>query len=96
MLIILLYTLNDRLGWWTGESLYFVGTKSANSASKELFLGMNPITIYLGHEVFNHVPMQWPVDATSHWKLMLMNVWGAAFWTLVAYYMHMCDFYVTI
>jgi hypothetical protein len=57
---------------------------------------MNPITLYLGHEVFSHIPMQWQVTDNSHAALLAMNVWGSVFWTLVGYYMHVCKFYVSI
>ncbi|XP_071108203.1 heparan-alpha-glucosaminide N-acetyltransferase-like [Haliotis cracherodii] len=58
--------------------------------------GLNPILIYVGHEVFaNRSPVHFPVVHT-HAAQLAMSAWGTFFWFLVSLYLYVKDIIVTI
>ncbi|KAL8570424.1 hypothetical protein ACOMHN_035842 [Nucella lapillus] len=71
VLLTVLYLIIDRLGWWDGQPF--------------IYPGMNSIVVYFCHSIFWRVlPINWEVEEV-HWKLLLQDVWGTAFWLIVAY-----------
>ncbi|CAF1143960.1 unnamed protein product [Adineta steineri] len=71
IILTILYLLVDVWNWFTGEPF--------------LWLGMNSIVIYVGHEVCSNMfPVQFKVEETRHWQLMTMHLYGVMFWTIVA------------
>uniref|UniRef100_A0A914VNC1 DUF5009 domain-containing protein n=1 Tax=Plectus sambesii TaxID=2011161 RepID=A0A914VNC1_9BILA len=78
---VLYYTIDDK-EWWCGEPFYFVG--------------MNSILLYVGHEVFEKcLPVQWEVPM-NHSAQLFMSLWGASFWTVIAYAFHLNKFYLSL
>lgn len=66
-----LYVVIDLLDWWGGQPFNFPG--------------MNSIVVYFCHSMFWRVlPINWAVEEV-HWKLLLQDVWGCAFWCIVAF-----------
>uniref|UniRef100_A0A914WJY0 DUF5009 domain-containing protein n=1 Tax=Plectus sambesii TaxID=2011161 RepID=A0A914WJY0_9BILA len=81
-IIIIFYIIIDELELWQGEPFYFVG--------------MNSLIIYLGHGIFGqYLPVQWTVG-DDHASKLYMHIWGACFWTIVAYLMHLQKYYFSI
>nr|KAG5698776.1 hypothetical protein BaRGS_032195 [Batillaria attramentaria] len=71
ILLTVLYVVIDLLDWWGGQPF--------------VFPGMNSIVVYFCHSIFWRVlPINWVVEDV-HWKMLLLDVWGTAFWCIVAY-----------
>ncbi|GAB1608749.1 heparan-alpha-glucosaminide N-acetyltransferase-like, partial [Argonauta hians] len=71
LLLTGLYVVIDVLKWWSGAPFTYAG--------------LNSIVLYCGHNILaNYFPINWTVEAV-HWKLLLMDTWGTAFWVIVAY-----------
>ena len=62
-----------------------------------IYIGMNPILIYLSHEILNYYPpFSWYIAVPTHMNLLTMNLVGVSSWLLIAYYMHYHKFYINI
>ncbi|KAK7111594.1 hypothetical protein V1264_011201 [Littorina saxatilis] len=73
VLLAFLYLLIDVCKIWSGAPFYFPG--------------MNPIVVYVGHELLTgRFPVSFDVVVT-HPAQLAMNLWGATFWVLVALYL---------
>ncbi|XP_014789464.1 heparan-alpha-glucosaminide N-acetyltransferase [Octopus bimaculoides] len=58
--------------------------------------GMNAIVLYMGHEVFVcKFPVYWKIES-NHLSHYLMNLWGAAFWFIIAAFMHYKELYFSV
>ena len=58
---------------------------------------MNAIVIYVGHEILEgYFPFSWKPVQSNHGAHLVMNLWGASLWTLIAFFMHYKKFYVSI
>lgn len=82
ILLTVLYIFIDILGWWSGRPFTYPG--------------MNSIVIYCAHNVFaNYLPINWTVERI-HWKLLLLDTWGTAFWVIVAYILYKKKIFVSL
>eukprot|EP01126_Amoeba_proteus_P050435 TRINITY_DN5957_c0_g1_i5.p1 TRINITY_DN5957_c0_g1~~TRINITY_DN5957_c0_g1_i5.p1 ORF type:complete len:480 (-),score=49.36 TRINITY_DN5957_c0_g1_i5:315-1754(-) len=62
-----------------------------------LFIGMNPILIYCGHEVLNSwPPFSWDLYEDTHGNRLFMNTFGVSMWLIIAYKMWWDNFFVAI
>ncbi|XP_061196042.1 heparan-alpha-glucosaminide N-acetyltransferase-like isoform X1 [Saccostrea echinata] len=69
-LLAFCYLTIDVYKVWSGAPFYFPG--------------MNPILLYMGHEVLHrHFPISWKVSS-EHFALLFMDLWGTVFFVLVA------------
>ena len=51
-----------------------------------IYAGMNPIVLYLGHELCHgYFPFAWRPLTQTHLELLVMNVWATAIWLTIAY-----------
>lgn len=59
---------------------------------------MNPILIYMGHELLGgYMPFSWNrYGDDTHQMMLAMNLTGMSIWCLIAYYMYLNDFYISI
>lgn len=76
-LLSLFYLIIDIKKWWSGKPL--------------VFAGMNAIVMYVGSELLGKMyPFYWHFSGTNtHFMFLLANVWTAAMWNLVAYYLYL-------
>jgi heparan-alpha-glucosaminide N-acetyltransferase len=81
IILTILYLLVDVYKWFTGEPW--------------LWLGMNSIVLYVGHEVAGRFPIQFEVDQT-HPKLLAMHLYGAVVWSLIAGIMYFKKVFIAI
>ena len=60
------------------------------------FTGMNPIIVYMGHEVLHHhFPVSWKVSS-EHFYLLAMDLWGTVFWILVSLVLYKKRIFISI
>lgn len=82
ILLTLLYIFIDVLGWWSGRPFTYTG--------------MNSIVIYCAHNIFaNYFPINWTIEKI-HWKLLLLDTWGTAFWVIVAFILYKKKIFVSL
>lgn len=83
-LLSLFYVIIDVKQWWTGKPLTFAG--------------MNAILMYIGSELLSRMyPFYWHFAGTNtHFVFLLANVWNAALWNLVAYYLYLKQFFFSL
>jgi heparan-alpha-glucosaminide N-acetyltransferase len=83
-LLATFYLLIDVFGIWNGSPFRFIG--------------MNPILIYLGHEILNgYMPFSWDTYGDdTHRMNLAMNLTGMSMWCLIAYYMYLHQFFISI
>jgi heparan-alpha-glucosaminide N-acetyltransferase len=82
IILTILYLLVDVLQWFTGEPW--------------LWLGMNSIVLYVGHEICSgRFPIQFGVDQT-HAALLAMHLYGATCWALIAGVMYYKKIFIAI
>ncbi|CAF3302887.1 unnamed protein product, partial [Rotaria sp. Silwood2] len=82
IILTILYFLIDVNQWFTGSPF--------------LWLGMNSIAIYIGHDRFaNSFPVQFEVDNT-HTKQLAIHLYGAFFWSFVAAFMYYKKIFIAI
>lgn len=69
------YLIIDVQKWWTGKPLTFAG--------------MNAILMYIGSELLGQMyPFYWQFSGTNtHFMFLSANLWNAAMWNIVAYYL---------
>ncbi|KAM4837011.1 heparan-alpha-glucosaminide N-acetyltransferase isoform 1-T1 [Thomomys bottae] len=75
-IFLVLYPVVDVKGLWSGAPF--------------IYLGMNSILVYVGHEVFaNYFPFQWKLeDKESHKEHLTQNIVATALWVLIAYILY--------
>ena len=57
---------------------------------------MNPIVVYMGHEVLHHhFPVSWKVSS-EHFYLLAMDLWGTVFWILVGLVLYKKRIFISI
>ncbi len=83
IILTILYLFVDVYKLYTGEPF--------------LWLGMNSIVIYVGHESCSKsFPIQFQVEETTHAQLFAMHLYGVLFWTVVAGLMYRKKFFIAI
>ncbi|CAF3119115.1 unnamed protein product [Rotaria socialis] len=83
LILTIFYLLIDVCKWFTGEPF--------------LWLGMNSIVIYVGHEVCSKsFPIQFQVEEATHAQLLAMHLYGVLFWTIVAGLMYRKKIFIAI
>ncbi|XP_048758557.2 heparan-alpha-glucosaminide N-acetyltransferase-like isoform X1 [Ostrea edulis] len=81
-LLAFCYLTIDVYKVWSGAPFYFPG--------------MNPILLYMGHEVLHHhFPLSWSV-AHKHSNILPMDLWGTVFWVLVALVLYKKRLYFSV
>lgn len=74
-LLTLMYLLIDVASFWSGSPLIYVG--------------MNPILVYMGHEICHGMfPFSWAPFSQSHYEALTMNLWGTFLWMFIAYVLY--------
>lgn len=83
VILTILYLLVDVSKSFTGEPF--------------LWLGMNSIIIYVGHEACGRAfPVQFQVEQNTHAQLIAMHLYGVIFWTIVAGLMYRQKFFIAV
>jgi heparan-alpha-glucosaminide N-acetyltransferase len=84
VLLALSYFLIDVVKVWNGSPFRFVG--------------MNPILIYMGHEILGgYMPFSFALYGdVSHAAMLASNLVGMSCWCLIAYYMYYNRFFISI
>lgn len=83
-LLSLFYIIIDMKKYWTGAPLTFAGK--------------NAIFMYIGSELFGKMyPFYWQFTGmNTHFMFLLANVWNAAAWNLIAYYLYLRKFFFSL
>ena len=82
IILTIFYLFIDVRRWLTGAPFFW--------------LGMNSITIYIGHIVLsNRFPVQIRVEKT-HAKLMAVSLYGVFFWTFIAGLMYWKKVFIAV
>ncbi|XP_068232603.1 heparan-alpha-glucosaminide N-acetyltransferase-like [Palaemon carinicauda] len=77
------YLVIDKLSWWSGNPVRYVG--------------MNAIILYLGHEILgNLLPWSWSPVGHYHVNYLIMNIWGTSLWVVFAYILHLKKVYISV
>jgi len=80
--LFMAYVIIDIKGWWEGTPFIYVG--------------MNPILIYMGHELFSdRFPFSF-LAQQHHGPMLASNMIGVTCWVLLAYYMYLQKFFINI
>ena len=83
LVLCIFYHLIDMKKWWSGTPF--------------IYLGLNPILLYCGHETFQeYFPFSWYITSPSHQTMMAMNVIGTSLWVAIAYFCFKIKFFVKI
>ncbi|CAF1105529.1 unnamed protein product [Rotaria sordida] len=83
VILTILYLFIDVCKWFTGEPF--------------LWLGMNSIIIFIGHEICSKTfPIQFQVEETTHAQLLAMHLYGVFFWTIIAGLMYRKKIFIAI
>lgn len=81
-LLAFCYVTIDVYKVWSGAPFYFPG--------------MNPIVLYMGHEVLHsHFPISWEVSQ-YHYSLLSMDLWGTVLWVLVGLVLYKKRIFITV
>ncbi|KAL4222015.1 hypothetical protein ACF0H5_018060 [Mactra antiquata] len=81
-LLAILYILVDVLKWWRGTPF--------------IFAGMNPLVIYLCHDIFyRFFPINWQIEAI-HWKLLIKAVWDVIIWLILAFVLYCKKIFIAL
>lgn len=76
---------------WLGRFFETIVSKLCFSST-----GMNPIVLYMGHEVLHrHFPISWEVSQ-YHYSLLSMDLWGTVFWVLVGLVLYKKRIFITV
>ncbi|KAL0280852.1 UNVERIFIED_CONTAM: hypothetical protein PYX00_002018 [Menopon gallinae] len=83
-LLAFIYFLQDHVRFWNG-----VPFKAP---------GMNPIIIYVGHELaYNLFPFNWKFgNMNTHFILTIESLWGTSLWIIIAYWLYYIEFFLSI
>lgn len=83
-LFSVLYIIIDVKKYWAGKPLTFAG--------------MNAILMYIGSELLGKMyPFYWRFQGTNtHFMFLLANVWNAAAWNIIAYYLYLRKFFFSV
>ena len=69
--------------WWSGSPLFYAG--------------MNPLALYVGHELCHgYFPFAWHPLTETHAEILYMNASGAAMWMLVAAGLYHAGIFVSL
>lgn len=83
VLFSLIYLITDWFKLWGGGPFSFAG--------------YNSILLYVGHELTKGIfPFGWTPVGSSHGSYLLMNLWAASLWMLIAYACHRNKFYLSV
>lgn len=84
ILLTVFYVIIDVKQFWSGKPLTFAG--------------MNAILMYIGSELLSRMyPFYWQFDGTNtHFMFLLANVWNAAAWNVVAYYLYKRNYFFSL
>lgn len=59
--------------------------------------GMNPLILYIGHELFrNTFPFCWKLDNETHAAYLGMNLWGTAVWVAISIFLYKRNIFINI
>ncbi|KAK7864612.1 hypothetical protein R5R35_003200 [Gryllus longicercus] len=83
LLLSVLYLVVDAGKWWNGHPF--------------LYAGMNPLILYVGHELAkNKFPWSWEPYYHTHTEFLAMDVWGTCLWLLIAFILFKKDIFLSI
>ncbi|XP_031628030.1 heparan-alpha-glucosaminide N-acetyltransferase [Contarinia nasturtii] len=84
LILSIFYVIIDVKCYWSGKPLTFAG--------------MNAILMYIGSELFGRMyPFYWHFNGmNTHFMFLLSNLWTAAAWTFVAYYLYIRNFFFSL
>lgn len=83
LLLSILYVVVDAGKWWNGYPF--------------LYAGMNPIVLYVGHELAtDKFPWSWQPYFHTHTEYLAMDIWGTCLWLLIAFILFKKDIYLSI
>jgi len=80
--LMVIFYIIDVKHWWSGAPL--------------IFPGMNPIVLFMGHEILeDYFPLRWG-SAKDHEMTLFFSCWGATFWTFVAWRMYKKKIFISL
>lgn len=84
LLLTILYVAIDVKKYWTGRPLGYAG--------------MNAILMYIGSELLGRMyPFYWHFEGmNTHLAYFVANVWNAALWNWIAYYLFKRNVFFTL
>lgn len=83
ILFSIIYIAVDWSGKWNGNPARYAG--------------LNSILLYVGHELTGDVfPFSWTPVGNTHGAYLLMHLWGASLWGLIAYVCHKKKIYISV
>lgn len=81
-LLAVLYLFVDVLKLWNGTPF--------------LFAGMNPLILYLCHDIFyRFFPVNWKIEPV-HWKLLLKAIWDVLIWLTLAFVLYCKKIFIAL
>lgn len=67
------------------------------SGAPLFYAGMNPILLYVGHEICEEFfPFSWQPYTQTHAELLIMNVWGMSLWIFISYFLFRRQVFLSI
>lgn len=79
----ILFILVDITRKWGGRPFFYPG--------------MNPIVLYVGHELFrNTFPFAWIPTSRTHAAYLAMNLWGTALWVAISIVMYKRNIFISL
>lgn len=78
-----LFVMVDILRKWGGRPLFYPG--------------MNPIFLYVGHELLrNTFPFAWTPVNKTHAAYLSMNLWGMGLWVVISIFLYKQNVFLSI
>ncbi|KAK3583015.1 hypothetical protein CHS0354_005656 [Potamilus streckersoni] len=82
ILLMFCYLTIDVYQFWSGAPF--------------IYPGMNPIVLFIGHEILaNNFPISWQVS-NSHAAQLAIDLWGTVFWTIIGCYLYCQKIFISI
>ncbi|KAL3877243.1 hypothetical protein ACJMK2_034976 [Sinanodonta woodiana] len=82
ILLIFCYLTIDVYKFWSGAPF--------------IYPGMNPILLFMGHEILaNNFPISWQV-ANNHAAQLAIDLWGSVFWTIIGCFLYHQKIFISI
>ncbi|XP_060561186.1 heparan-alpha-glucosaminide N-acetyltransferase-like [Ruditapes philippinarum] len=81
-LLAMLYIIVDVLKLWNGAPF--------------IFAGMNPLVLYLCHDIFyRFFPVNWQIEQV-HWKLLIKAVWDVIIWLVLGFVLYCKKIFIAL
>ena len=83
MIQALLFVVVDIKRKWGGRPFFYAG--------------MNPLVLYVGHELLKGIfPFSWTLESQTHAAYLGMSLWGTGLWMVIAIFMYKKNIFLRI